>query len=118
MKVFAVKQWLVLCAVLLAGCAAIGVQAPQTFNQKMLAAYSTAEGLVTTANNLAVAGKMNKQDHAFVLKRAKELRTALDTTAQLYKTNPLEAEDRLQTTIAALQILQATLTSIQPEVKK
>lgn len=119
MKAAFKARWLLaLLALLVLSCAQLGVPQADTFNKKVTAAAATAEGLVSTANNLALAGKISKQDHGFVLKRAKELKLGLETASKMHATNPLQAEDNLQLAINALTILQGTLASIEPEVKR
>lgn len=96
-------------AVLVAGCAALGVPKADTFNKQVVVANSIVESVATTAASLHAAGKISDDDRASVYQQGTEARAAIELTRQLHATDPLAAENRLNTIIVALTALQSRL---------
>jgi 5,10-methylene-tetrahydrofolate dehydrogenase/methenyl tetrahydrofolate cyclohydrolase len=94
---------------LLAGCAALGVPAADTFNKKAAAAVSSVNTGSQTVLTLLQAHKITPDESDKYIAALAETQNGIDFTRQLYKTKPQEAEDRLAATIAALNLLLAEL---------
>lgn len=100
-----------LAVVLLAGCAALGLSTPQTFNQKLLGGYSTVTEVRSDATVLVGAGKLSPDDAQNVQDQATNLRAGLDVARTVSKTDPTAAVGKLTATITALTALQAYLAT-------
>lgn len=99
--------------VILTACTTIGVPAPQTFNERLAAAYSTVTAARDTTATLLTSGKLTAADAQNVNTQCDNLRSALDVARTLRITDPVEADSRLSATIAALTALQSYLESRQ-----
>jgi hypothetical protein len=95
--------------VALTACASWGIPAPETFNAKAAAAYTSVTGARQTTLSLLQAGHISAEDAENVNSQADNLRQAIDIALQIYPTEPGEATDKLEVTIRALQILTAYL---------
>lgn len=98
-----------LLAHLVAGCAALGVPAADTFNKKVAAATVTVNTASQTDLTLLQQRKITPDESDRYIARLTEMQTAIDATRTLYKTNPADAENRLATLITALNLLVAEL---------
>lgn len=94
---------------LLAGCGALGVTSPQTFNEKAAAATTSVNTASQTVLTLLQSHKITPDESDKYTKGLDETQEAIDFTRTLYKTKPAEAEDRLAATIAALNLVLAEL---------
>ena len=94
---------------LLAACAALGVPKADTFNKQVIVANSIVESVATTAASLYVAGKITDEERASVYQQGTEARAGIELVRQLHATDPLKAENRLNTIIVALTALQGRL---------
>lgn len=99
--------------VTLSACASLGAPAPQTWNQRVLAAYNTADAAVQSVQTLAVAGKISKPDAQSAHDKLMQLKDAIGLADQVHGSNPAQGEDALATAITALQTLQAELQKRQ-----
>lgn len=98
---------------LLAACGSMGVPKPETFNEGVLAAYSTVTSARMTAGTLLVAGKISRADAVNVQKQADNAREAIDIARVLYDVDPAAAQNKLTSTLTILQILNDYLASKQ-----
>lgn len=109
------QAWALLCALALAtlmiGCAGLGVSAPQTFNQKAVAAHVTVEGIAKTALSLRQAGKLSDADRDNVVATLRSAEAGIDLATMTAKTNPQAGADKLSATIAVLTALQTYLAT-------
>lgn len=95
------------------GCSTLGIPVATTFNQRALSAYSTVEGVANATNTLLTAGKLSRADAVNVLEQLKNCKTALDVATSIHDGAPQLGEDKLQTTLAVLQALQAYVGSVK-----
>lgn len=94
---------------ILTACAALGVPKADTFNKQVVVANSIVESVATTAASLHAAGKISDADRTNVYTQGTEARAAIEVVRQLHATDPLAAENRLNTIIVALTALQGRL---------
>jgi hypothetical protein len=94
---------------LLTACAALGVPKADTFNKQVVVANSLVESAATTAASLHAAGKISDDARADVYNQGTQARASIEIVRQLHATDPLAAENRLNTIIVALTALQAQL---------
>lgn len=97
----------------LAACAQLGLQSPDTFNKKMVAAYATVQTLAETANTAYQADKLSDTDASNVMKTVNASMAALKTAAVLHDTDPAGADTKLAATLAILTALQAYIIAHQ-----
>jgi len=105
------KRLCYLFLLLAAGCAALGVPTPTTFNERLAAGYTTARAIVSGTSAVLVARKITPDDAENVLKQADNLVSALDVARSMSKTDPIAASTKLGATITALTALQAYLAT-------
>jgi hypothetical protein len=98
---------------ILSACAALGVPKADTFNKQVAVANSIVESVATTASSLHAAGKIDDSDRASVYQQGTEARAAIELVRKLHATDPLAAENRLNTIIVALTALQSRLEAQQ-----
>ena len=98
-------------AFVLAACTSLGVQAPATFNQKVLAAHSTVTAIANSATSLRAAGKLCDADRYIVVSTLRSAEAGIDLAVLTYKTNPQAGGDKLTATITVLTALQTYLAS-------
>lgn len=94
---------------ILAACASLGVPAPQTFNQRALAATATVNTASQTTLTLLQARKITPDESDRYIDRTETAQEGIRVARSLHATDPNAAEDRLALVIAALQILTAEL---------
>lgn len=94
---------------LITACATLDVPVPQTFNQRVLAAYNTADAIVQSMATLLQAGKIKPADAQQVHDQVVNLKTGIDIAQQVHASDPSAGEDKLATTVAALTALQSYL---------
>jgi hypothetical protein len=94
---------------LLAGCAALGVPAADTFNKKAAGAVQTVNAASQLTLTLLQARKITPDESDKYIDAFEEAQSAIDFTRTIYKTNPADAENRLAAIIAGLNILLAEL---------
>lgn len=98
---------------ILSACQTLGVPQAQTFNQKVLAAYSSVDGAVQLVTTLYAAGKISTEDAQKAHDRAVNLKDAIQLAEQVHATDPKAGADQLATAIAALTALQTELQKRQ-----
>lgn len=102
---------LALLAFALVACASVGVQAPATFNQKVLAAHSTVTAIANSASTLRATGKLSDADRDNVVSTLRSAEAGIDLAVLTYKTNSQAGGDKLTATITVLTALQTYLAS-------
>ena len=95
----------------IAGCAQLGVQAPQTFNQKAVAAHGTVEGIAKTALTLYQSGKLSDSDRANVVSTLRSAEQGISLATIVSKTDPAGGLTKLDASIAVLTVLQTYLAT-------
>ena len=98
-------------AFLLAGCGILGVQAPETFNEKAAAATTSANAASQTVLTLLQAHKITPDENDKYIARIEDAQKAINATRVVYRTDPTDAENRLPAIITALNLLLAELES-------
>lgn len=98
-----------LLVLLLAGCASLGVPAPQTFNQRAAAATATVNTASQTVLTLLQTRKITPDESDRYTDRTEDAQEAIDLARGIYPANPADAEGRLALVITALQMLTAEL---------
>lgn len=102
---------LIAMLILVSACATLNVPAPQTFNQKALAAYNSVDAVVQSTTTLLASGKISAADAQQVHDQAVNLKTGIELAEQIHATNPTAGDDKLAATIMALTALQGYLTA-------
>lgn len=107
------KLYLVpLLALLLIGCASLGLAPASTFDERLAYAVSQNAAVRTAAANSLNAGDISVDDAKRVLKITDEVRTALDAARLATNVGDVQtAEGRLQLATALLVELQRYLRS-------
>lgn len=106
--------FLATCALaLLTACAALGVESPTTFNQKLAVSVATVTEVRNTAATLLVAGKITAADAQNIQAQADVAREGLNVARSLAGTDVTAAGTRLEVTTAALRALQTYLIAKQ-----
>lgn len=96
--------------ILLAGCAQLGLQAPQSFNERAAYVHSGINGVVTTATNSLNAGAIKSDDAEYVRDSAVRTRTFLSVAENAYGEGDIAtAEGRLVLAENVLRELQKHL---------
>lgn len=95
----------------IAGCAQLGVQSPETFNQKAVAAHSTVEGIAKTALALRQAGKLSDADRTNIVATLRSAEQGIELATIVSKTDPAGGLTKLDASIAVLTALQAYLAT-------
>lgn len=98
-----------LLALLLLGCASLGVPTPQNFRERLAAATVTVTGVRQTNLTLLTAKKISPDDAAYVNAKANEARAGIDIARSLEKVDPTGADNRLSAAIVILEALNAYL---------
>jgi hypothetical protein len=109
------RQYVWILALFVVGCAALGLPTPQTFNEKLLAAYSGVTQAREAGDILLNAKKISSADAANVQKQCDNVREGLDLAASM-KDSTL-ATQKLTSSVAiltALQTYQAFLRARNP----
>jgi hypothetical protein len=99
--------------IMLSACAALGVPKADTFNKQVIVANGMVESAATTAASLHAAGKISEDAKTDVYSKGTQARASIEIIRQLHATDPLAAENRLNTIIVALTALQAQLEAKQ-----
>lgn len=109
------KRLCYLFLLLAVGCATLGLPTPQSFNERLLAAYTGVTAVRDGGDKLIVARKISSADAENVQKQADNVRQGLDLAASMK--DPVLAANKLNTTVAiltALQTYQAYLETRTP----
>lgn len=94
---------------ILAACGALGVAAPQTFNEKAAAATISVNSASQTVLTLLQARKISPDESDKYIAALEDAQKAIDATRVIYKTDPLDAQNRLASAITALNLLLTEL---------
>ena len=100
-----------LALALLTACAALGVDAPQTFNQRAAAAQIAVTSVRGSALSLLNAGKLSVADAKNVQVTADAGNAAIDLALQTGASDPAGANSKLASAIAILTGVQAYLAT-------
>lgn len=96
-----------------AGCAQLGLAAPETFNQKLAVGYATVTQVRETATSLLVAQKIGSKDAENVQASADVARVGLDTARTMAAVDPTAANAKVDAIRTGLTALSAYLASRQ-----
>jgi hypothetical protein len=96
-----------------AGCAALGITQPLTFNEQLAAGYQSDAGIATTADQLLKAGKISAADAQNVETQAVNLREALDIANMVEATDAATGGNKLQAAITAINALVTYLATFK-----
>lgn len=99
------------CFLLLAGCAALGVATPQTFNERLAAGYTSVTGVRSLSNTLLQDHKITADDHLNVERQADTARAGLDIASTLQPVDQSGADAKLQSALQIVTALDAYLRS-------
>ncbi len=94
---------------LLTACAALGVPKADTFNKQVVVANGLVESAAETAATLYSTGKISTEEKDEVHRQGVEARAGIELVRKLHATDPLAAENRINTIIVALTALQNRL---------
>jgi hypothetical protein len=97
--------------IILAGCAALGVPTPQSFNERVAAGYVSVTGVRTTAATLLNGQVISSSDAENVQKQAEVAREALDVARTL---PAIDAENKLTSALSILEAARAYLCAKSP----
>lgn len=94
-------------ATLLVGCASLGLESPQSLDQRIAYAYGTHTAVVNAAADSLRAGELKVEDANDIMSLAEEARSILDSARiALSENDPTSAEGRLLLATEVLQELQ------------
>lgn len=105
------KAPLYLAILLLSACSALGVPSPQSFKQKLGAAYEADTAVLTSTQALLSADKITAADAKNVEAQADNVKAGLDIARSTYATDQTAGSTKLQSVITALSGLQTYLGS-------
>lgn len=100
-----------LALLLLAGCAQLGIPAPDSFNDRLALAYVTVAEVRSTTATLLTAKKISAEEAERVQESANVARQGLDVARVISKTDMTAAEGRVTAIRTTLQALTAYLAS-------
>jgi hypothetical protein len=96
---------------LTSGCAALGLQRPETFNERAAVAISSVTVVRQTATRLLLSGKLTAADGRNIQAQADNARAAIEIAISIQATDPAAAENRLTAILAGLNAITAYLTA-------
>lgn len=107
----AIRQWFVLALLaLLTGCAALGLQPAESFNERLAYQYGNATAVLKAATSSYSVGALSKADFQTVIDGTDQAKGVLDTARIAYNAGDIQtAEGRLLVAIELLTILQQKL---------
>lgn len=98
-------RFIPLLALLLVGCASLGIPVADTFNKQAAGAVTTVNAASQLSLTLLQARKITPDESDGFIDRAEDAQEAIDFARAVHSANPADAQDRLDATIKALQIL-------------
>ena len=98
---------------LVAGCAALGLPQPQTFNEKIAAAYTTVTQVRSVAASLVGVGKLSPDDAQNVQNQATHARDGIELARKAHLTDPKAGAAKLDSVTAILNTLNNYLKARQ-----
>jgi hypothetical protein len=94
-------------ALVLTGCAGLGNEPAQTFNQKLAYAYGTHTAILQAATSSLEAGTISAANASDILKQADNAKLVLDTARQAFDAgDSAGANSKLAVAVTALGALQ------------
>ena len=96
---------------IVAACAQLGLETPQTPEQKVAAGYATATAINQSATSLLNAKKISSADAQHVLDSTRNARAGLDIAKTIAKVDPKAADAKIQTQLAILNALNSYIAS-------
>lgn len=99
----------------LAGCASLGVQAPDNFGEKVAGAYTTIGAVRDTGLRLLQAGKIGDEDAQTIQNRADDLRAGVEIARGIHTTSPAGGESRLQAILTTAAVITECMTEREQE---
>lgn len=105
------KKLLIVAAMLLSGCAALGLPTAKTFNEKWLAAQTADTAVLQTDLVLLNSGKISKADAANIEAQADNVKDGLDIARTLYATDQTAGSTKLDSVVLVLQALQTYVSA-------
>jgi hypothetical protein len=108
-----ISVFLVSFTVMLAACAALGVQSPRTFNERVAVAITTVTSARNTASTLLTAHKITQRDAENILEQTDNARAAIEIARQIEATDPSGADHRLTAILTGLNALTSYLEARQ-----
>ena len=98
---------LLLSSGILTGCASLGLQSPQGFNEKVAAGYTSVTTVRESAATLLRAGSITPQEAQKIQDKCDEARAGLDTASSLKGVDLKSAENRLAAVTQLIVALQS-----------
>lgn len=102
---------LLAAAFALGACAQLGLQTPETFNQKVAVAYVTVTQVRETATQLVANGTISADDALNVQTASNVARTGIDTARALHATDPAAGNAKLESIRVGLNAVVTYLNS-------
>lgn len=99
------------CLFLLTACAQLGLQAPETFKEKLAAGYTAVTSVRQSAVTLLDAGKLSADDGKNIQAQADNARAGLDVAAKMANTDLSAADNRVTAIRTALTAIAAYLAT-------
>jgi hypothetical protein len=96
---------------LVAGCQALGVPTAKTFNEELLAGYTTAAQVLSDTDALLKAGKLDKADAANIEQQTDNVKAGLDIARTVHTTDTTAGSAKLTQVLQALQGISAYLAT-------
>ncbi len=90
-------------------CTQLGLEKPQTPDQRIAAAYATADAINRSATSLLKAQRITSQDAQHVLDSTRTARTGIDLARSIGPIDPKAADAKIRTQIAILNALNLYL---------
>lgn len=97
--------------ILLTACQSLGLQTPETFNEKASAAIVSVTAVRKSALTLLQAGVISSDDAQNVQAQADNARTGIDIARTIHATDPAAAENRITAVLVGLNVLSAYLAT-------
>jgi hypothetical protein len=94
---------LAVAAMLLSGCASMGVEAPKEFNDRVAVGVMSATTSLQTITVLVNAEKLTPDEGIQMVEGVHQAKVALQGLRAVWKTDPLDAENKLGALLAVLQ---------------
>jgi hypothetical protein len=102
----------IVCASVLQGCTALGLQQPKTFRDDYAYAITQVTAVRDTATTLLERRQISIKDAEYVLETSRQSRAYLDTAKQVYEAGQtLEGKTQLELATSILTQLETFLTS-------
>lgn len=100
-------------AFLIAGCAALNLAQPKTFEQQYATGVSACTAALTTTDTLLTSHKLSAKDAKNVEKQVDNVKEALDIANSIHATDAATGSNKLAEALTALQAVQTYLTQVQ-----